>query len=329
MFNKILNDFKEVDLDEMRFEGFLEKRANEIKKCVENVKNGSGWYDIKTCPICNSEKREIFLNRFDINIMKCKGCGLGYVEKFPNDTNDVYSAEEYLPMAKSDYLDHVKYRLKRFGRERLDLILSYVDLAPNDINLLDVGCGTGWFLDYSKSLGLNVSGQELGKELAKFTSSKLGIKVWNQPLSKIPKEKRFDVITLFDVIEHVPNPIEVINGISDHLEPGGISILFTPNFDSLAFKILGNRNSLIMPVEHLYYFTKESLGIAIDKSNLEILHFETKGMDIPDIYSYYKDDKKDKGASGFLRENRNELQSIIDASGCANHMRFILRKPMN
>ena len=65
MFDKILNDFKEVDLDEMRFEGFLEKRANEIKKCVENVKNGSGWYDIKTCPICNSEKREIFLNRFD------------------------------------------------------------------------------------------------------------------------------------------------------------------------------------------------------------------------------------------------------------------------
>jgi len=327
MYKKILSDFKDINLDEMRFEGFLEKRAIEIKKCVENVKNGSGWYDQKNCPICNSLNHDVFVSRFDINIMKCKDCGVGYVEKFPIDTSDVYSDEEYLPIAQSDYLDHVEYRMERFAKERTEMILSHLACSPSEIRLLDVGCGTGWFLDYAKSLSFDVAGQEFGKDLAKYTAKKLGIKVWDEPITAIPESEKFDCITLFDVIEHVPNPGEVIQSISNHLNPGGISLIFTPNLDSWAFNKLGNRNSLIMPVEHLFYFTRESLNILIKQANLDVLRYETKGMDIPDIYSYYRDEIKNEEVAIFLRENITILQSIIDAAGCANHSRYILQKP--
>ncbi len=132
------------------------------------------------------------------------------MEKFAVDTGDVYSDVAYLPIAHSDYFDHVDYRQQRFAKERLDIIWQYMKKPAEQVRLLDVGCGTGWFLDSAKKSGFQTAGQEFGKDLAAFTAKRLGICVWSEPLTKIPVNEMFDVITLFDVIEHVPNPREVI-----------------------------------------------------------------------------------------------------------------------
>ncbi len=324
MFERVVKEYKSIDLDEMRFEGFLEKRAAEIKECVENVAKGKGWKDKKECPVCASRERQTIMSRYGFNVMKCFECGVGYMEKFPVDTGDVYSDVAYLPIAQSDYLDHVDYRQQRFAQERLDIIWQYMKKPAEQVRLLDVGCGTGWFLDSAKKSGFQTAGQEFGKDLAAFTAKRLGICVWSEPLTKIPVNEKFDVITLFDVIEHVPNPREVIQSIADHLNPGGISLLFTPNLDAFAFAKLKERSSLIMPVEHLFYFTIPSLKRLVDEAGLTVLKAETKGMDIPDIFSHYRDDLKNQAVADFLREHCSQLQAMIDASGCANHLRFIV-----
>lgn len=326
MLSKTPKNFIPINLDEMRFQGFLQKRAHEIEQCVKSVARGKGWRDIPHCPLCNNEKRKVVFRRFEINIVQCSQCGCGYAEKFPVNTADIYGNKDYLPIAQSDYLDNVDYRKQRFGSERLRLMAEYLNNPPSSSRLLDIGCGTGWFLEMAQQEGYKVSGYEFSKNLAEFTAQRFKIKVWTEPLTELDETELFDIITLFDVIEHVFNPKEIIQSVYSHLEPGGIAIFFTPNLDSFGFQHLKEHSSLVMPVEHLFYFTPRSLRRIIEETGLKVVYFATKGMDIPDIYSYYRDKMKQTQVANFLKENCDSLQAMIDASGCANHMRFIVKK---
>ncbi len=108
------------------------------------------------------------------------------------------------------------------------------------------------------------------------------------------------------------------------MKPGGNSLLFTPNLDAFSFAKLKERSSLIIPVEHLFYFTIPSLNRLVDEAGLTVLKAETKDMDIPDIFSHYRDDLKNQAVADFLCENYSQLQAVIDASGWPNHLRFIV-----
>ena len=86
-------------------------------------------------------------------------------------------------------------------------------------------------------------------------------------------------------------------------------------------------SSLVMPAEHLFYFTKKSFHLLLEKIGFQELYFATKGMDIPDIFSFYSDKTEQKEVATFLHEHCDILQAIIDESGYANHMRFIVQRP--
>jgi hypothetical protein len=81
-----------------------------------------------------------------------------------------------------------------------------------------------------------------------------------------------------------------------------------------------------MPAEHLFYFTSKSLRRLIEQTPLEVVEFQTKGMDIPDVMSHFRDDKQLQPVADFLVEQCNVLQAVIDSAGCANHMRFVVRR---
>jgi SAM-dependent methyltransferase len=327
MLAKYLKDYVPINLREMRPPGFDKKREAEIGRCVANVRNGQGTRKIEACPFCGSADNAVLFSRFEMNILQCRTCGLGYSEEFPVDTNDVYSDRDYLPIAISDYQDNADYRKRRFGAERLSIIAEHLGREPKGARLLDVGCGTGWFLECAKEAGFDVSGLELGRELAEFTSDRLGIEVWNKPLSEMPIGDPFDVITLFDVLEHVPDPKETLARIYGLLKPGGIALFFVPNLESLGFKILRGNSSLCMPVEHLFYFTESALRPVLEQAGFQTVYFSTRGMDIPDLYSYNRDVLERPDVALFLEEIVGALQPIIDGAGCGNHMRFVVRRP--
>ena len=328
MLENLLAGFKPIDLAQMRPVGFTEKEAVNIKSCVDAVDKKNGWVSIEKCPCCHSFKRKKLFERFSKDILQCEDCGLGYMAEFPKHLPDVVSDEEYLPSQQGSYISNVDYRKKRFGNERLNIIKKFSKRSPGETRLLDVGCGTGWFLEQALENGFNAEGLELGQDLAEYTSKRLGIKVNCCPLEELSGEC-YDVITLFDVIEHVPNPSQVMESIYSKLNPGGICLLFTPNLESLGFHLIKERSSLVMPAEHLFYFTQKSLAQIVNRAGLKVLDFSTHGMDIPDLIAHYRDDKAAPEVSAFLEENVDILQAVVDKSSMANHMRFVVSRPLS
>lgn len=323
---KALSDYIEIDFNSMRPPGFLEKEASQIHTNVRNVDRGEGWIPNLHCPSCGSNRRKVRIERFGRQVLQCLDCDLGYMDSFPANVEDVYSQTGYLESHEINYLQNVDYRKKRFAMERLDIIRRHLHKTPSESHLLDVGCGTGWFLEVAKDQGFKVSGLEIGKQLAEYTSKKLGAPIHTLALTDLPATEVFDVITMFDVLEHVNDPRTVLKSLREHLNPGGIGVIFTPNLDSVGITILQDVSSLIMPAEHLFCFTPASLRRMINETPLDIVEFQTKGMDIPDLYSYFRDVAGSQPVADFLAERGSILQAVIDSAGCANHMRFIVRR---
>lgn len=319
-------EFLSIDLSEMRPSGFLQTILNRQENNSKTVTSKHGWEIRGNCPLCKSLNREYQFEKFDIDLFQCIDCGTAYFDKIPQNPDDIYSAPHALGDAKKGYLENKDYRKIRFAEERIDLIKS--NLTEGDtkgLNILDVGCGTGWFLEVAKEKGFNSFGLELGRELAKFTSERLDIPVWNCELKDLKTETKFDVITMFDLIEHVKDPAELILAAKQHLSNNGIIVIFTPHFDSLAIKVMKAESNLIMPAEHLSYFTEGSIKSLSALSGMELIYFKTKGIDVGDLKSYYefKGELELKKACENLYDI---IQPVIDASESGNHLRAILRK---
>lgn len=326
MKNSLLGDFSPIDIDEMRPPGFQGEKSLSVIRCCDNVTSGKGWRKVTACPGCGSSLNKVVMTKCGIDIVQCGECSLGYAAQFPIDSRDVYCHADYLPKAQDSYLKNIKYRMERFAGERIDILVKWLGKEPVDCTLLDIGCGTGWFLEFAKEKGFTVAGQELGRDVARFTSERLGIKVWSCPVAELDKHSGFDAITLFDVLEHTPNPVEVLNTVKGLLKPGGIASIFVPNLQSVGFSLLQQESALVAPAEHLFYFTRESMEKMAAKVDLAVLDIETKGMDIPDLVAYYRDTKNDDAVTDFLTEFADVFQAVIDKSGYANHMRTVLQR---
>ena len=322
-FEKVLTGFKDINLDELRPPGFQQLHNQRWRSHKEKVDQRHGWREVNACPVCQASGRELEMERFGIEIWGCCNCGLLYCGRIPRDLSDVYAGEDYLADAKNSYVDKMDYRKVRFGTERINLILSALGRGKGDgLRLLDVGCGTGWFLDCAREAGFEVAGHEPGEALRKWTEQRLNSRIWGCDFTELPAGETFDVITMFDVLEHIPDPLAYLRSAREHLRLKGLLIVFAPNVDSLGIHAIGVQASMIVPTDHLVYFSPSSFERTAAMGSLQILSIETKGMDIADIASWEED--KNPEVSAYLRENFSRLQPIVDAAGCANNMRIIL-----
>ena len=314
--------FTNIDLAEMRKPGFLSKMTDKAKGWVDKVNNGHGWQDVLQCPVCNFFDRTFEFSKFDVDIMRCANCGLRYTNKIPNDISDIYS--EYLNVSLDYYASNADYRKDRFAKERVELINNYTG-SDCKKRILDIGCGTGWFLDYAQGEGYDVFGQEFSAPLAAWTTKNLGIPVYNCAVEEINEKNKFDVITMFDLIEHVVDPVLLIKNCKRLLNTDGIILIFTPNFDSLAISIQKELSNLIIPGEHLTYFTKSSVEHLAKVTDMDLGYYVTCGIDMGDLKSFYElqGDFQIADACSYFYD---KIQPFIDASQSGNHMRFILQK---
>jgi SAM-dependent methyltransferase len=204
---------------------------------------------LRPCPLCGSrEFRTVFEP-----IKKCRDCGMCFVSPLQefrgeNETQE-YFLNDYLPLYLANRENSVAER-----RSHIAAILERFQL-PAHPQHLDVGCAMGSMLKEAKAAGWESMGVETSEFAAKYAAEHAGCAVYPGTLEKAayPSDS-FDVVTLMDVIEHVPYPMDLMNEIHRVLRPGGVLFVVTPNFSSFFVRLYGRTAYGVWPEQHVVYF---------------------------------------------------------------------------
>jgi len=307
----------QINLKQMRPEKFHKKIDLLMKSINKIVSAKSGWVKVTKCPACNNKSFNKWISKNGNFLRRCKKCSHGYSSRRPKKISESYENSEHKERSLTIYDKMRKYRINRFAKERVNLLKKF----KNKGSLLDFGCGTGWFLEHA-SKHYNVEGFEPTKNLAKFTSNLLKINV-ESDIDKF-KKNSFDIITAFDVIEHVGHPRETFKKFASLLKKNGIILIYTPNSNSMAFDYMKEYQNNVTPPIHLHYFNERSIT-KLAHNSLSLIYFKTAGLDIGDIFAYERDNG-DRKFSKFLYDNYQILQTFLDNMEYGNHLRAIFKK---
>jgi SAM-dependent methyltransferase len=199
-------------------------------------------------------------------IVQCRSCTLSF--RSPREDDETL-ARLYAEVEDVVYAEQEAGRVATFERalDRLEL------RVPARGSLLDVGCYTGVFLDVAARRGWRTSGIEPSRWAAARARAR-GHRLLGTSLSAatVPAASQ-SVVTLWDVIEHLPDPLRELRRARAALEPGGHLAVSTIRRDALAARVLGRRWPWYMRM-HLVYFTKRTLRRAIEQAGFEILSIE-------------------------------------------------------
>ena len=222
------------------------------------------------CLICKSSRLEDLKDYQKDYLCKCKDCGFVFARVQPTQEQLIAHYEGY---GRNDYLSPVT--IKRY-RE----ILQSFEPARKTNRLLDVGCGIGYFLEEAIKMGWEVYGTEYTDKAIEICSAK-GIHMHQGALDPNHYEpESFDIITSFEVIEHIDNPREEIKNITSILRKGGYFYVTTPNFNSLLrYYLKGDYNIIDWP-EHLSYYTPSTLKKLMQDHGLKKVFIQTTGLSL-------------------------------------------------
>ncbi len=214
---------------------------------------------LESCIICSSKNIKPLKGYEDTHLVKCNKCTFVFASEIP--TQEVLT-KHYEGYSRNDYLSPLT--IKRYN-ELLDGFEAY----RKTNKILDVGCGIGYFLEEAKRRGWEVYGTEFTDEAIKICENK-GIGCEKGVLNPNNYElETFDIITSFEVIEHIQNPVKEINNFSKLLRKGGLVYVTTPNFNSLLrFKLKEKYNVITYP-EHLSYYTPKTLNNLFKSLNFQ------------------------------------------------------------
>ena len=227
-----------------------------------------------SCTLCNNTSFTIFYELKPYSMVKCASCGLICVSPMPDENErntineTIYSSDNY----KNRYFKDKRF-FKRWSKSKLKLIEKW---KPEKGKLLDIGCSYGFFLETAKRRGWNVSGVELNPITGAQARKTLDSNIFIGSIENVHFEKSsFDVITLWDVIEHTQDPVKFLNQIKPYLKPDGLFCLQVPNIESYIAKLKGGKWGWLTPGDHIYFFSPETLKLALKAAGLNPVYFRT------------------------------------------------------
>jgi 2-polyprenyl-3-methyl-5-hydroxy-6-metoxy-1,4-benzoquinol methylase len=203
---------------------------------------------------------------------ECVHCGLIFLSPIPENLG-LYYPETYYELPKTE--EELHSRAKAMQQGKMDVILPFIDKG----RLLEIGPAYGLFSHLAKTAGFDVTAIEMDARCCKYLRDVVGINVVEGPdtIDLLRQCEQFDVIVLWQVIEHLPNPWVVISAAIEHLTPGGFLIVDTPNPDAFQFRVLRSRWVHVDAPRHVTLIPQSLMVDFIEKRGLRSVLVSANG----------------------------------------------------
>lgn len=291
--------------------------------------------EVKECPICSGNKfssystcKDQTVSKKEFNIQKCDGCNFIITSPRPKDDElgQYYLSDEYISHTnKSKTLFDKVYQISRVYalKWKLSVLNKYTTSTKT---LLDVGCGTGSFIKYCSNNHWDVIGVEPSANAKEHIPADLRMKV-KSDLHHV-EQKEFDAITLWHVLEHIPNLNDALNLIESKLKSTGTLFIAVPNPESWDAKKYATNWAAYDVPRHLWHFTQETMHKLMTKHHLQVV--QTLPMKLDAYYvSLLSEKYEDKSKPvQFINGFINGLRSNMNAKKNTNYssILYIIKK---
>jgi 2-polyprenyl-3-methyl-5-hydroxy-6-metoxy-1,4-benzoquinol methylase len=213
-------------------------------------------------------------------IVQCRNCGLMYASPLAASNLEGYlvSSEHAAPF-NDDSPGVRRSRDKLPDYIAIEPVLA--ELLPARGRIIEVGAYSGLLLEHFRRAGWSVLGIEPDGRGVEYASRRFGIEVRQGTLESVTLESESAAaVVMLHVIEHMDDPASAVRAVARLLRPGGIFVIETPTYDSLAYRLLGRRERSISCDGHIYFYTERTLSALLTQGGFELIRIERVGRTI-------------------------------------------------
>jgi 2-polyprenyl-3-methyl-5-hydroxy-6-metoxy-1,4-benzoquinol methylase len=219
----------------------------------------------KLCLLCGSAEYHYAKH----SLLKCKTCGVVLDKKIWDKSANIKQQEQWFECEQ--FVESFWVRLFQLlnNRRTWRRIKRYL---PSNGKVLEIGVGNGALLCYLKNKKADVEGCDLSKAASNHIMQNYSITMHNCFVGEIPSDRKYDVVVMNHILEHVNDPVSFLSDVKAHLKENAIAHIVVPNIASWEAKLPG---WAAYEPYHLSYFTPETLAKAIIEADLKVIHTGT------------------------------------------------------
>ncbi len=235
---------------------------------------------IEKCPVCAATKKSLAFSCKDhyatgetFEVYRCEACDFLFTQNFPDENNIAryYDTPDYVSHSNTQKgaINRIYHLVRKaMLRHKGKLVQKHTQRLSAD--LLDIGCGTGFFLDEMARRGWFVKGIEKNASACEFAVKNFGIAPDSPEMLDKYEERSFDVITLWHVLEHLQSLNETLQCINRLLVLNGTLIVAVPNAVSFDAEHYGEFWAAFDVPRHLWHFSPKTMKIIVEKAGFNI-----------------------------------------------------------
>lgn len=267
-----------------------------------------------SCVVCGNDSIKFAYSLFSYNYYTCTKCDLTKIYPVIPEEDLINKHYNYdANIANGNSINELNLfilnpsriinRIKKTRFKPISKVRELKELFENkNSNIIDLGCGSGVFICSLYRLGYkNIYGTEIQLDPVKHILKHFPIAVRHGPIMCHNDFPLFEIVTCFDVLEHIPDPALAVQQIVRMLKPNGYVHIRVPNYGSLTSKLFGRRWLWNIPPFHLNYFNKRSLKYLFESNNLKVVNLYTSPSGYRFVYTLLQLQK--------LYNNNNSIDS--------------------
>lgn len=288
------------------------------------------------CIICDNEFvldtieiKDYSISKEIFRLSECKNCMLLHITNPPNENKigDYYKSEDYISHSdtKKGIINTLYHYVREFMLKRKHYVIKKNSSGKK---LLDIGCGTGYFLNYMKDKDYETIGLEIDKKSREFGRENFSLDILDLDIFRKNKlEKKFDIITMWHVLEHTYNPVDYFNKIKKLMTENGTLVVAVPNYKSFDASYYKKKWAAYDVPRHIFHFSPRAIKKLTEKTGLILV--KTKILPFDSFYNSLLSEKYKKNPlwffSGMFIGFLSYIQGLLNSKK-ASSVIYIIKK---